>query len=55
MLDDIGDIDDTVFNIKYCMTTVVERPLACGTCPFALLWLPVIADFRVTIFPYISL
>ena len=28
---------------------------ACGTCPFALLWLPVIADFRVTFFPYISL
>ena len=28
---------------------------ACGTCPFALLWLPVIADFRVTVFLYISL
>ena len=28
---------------------------ACGTHPFARLWLLVIDDFRVTFFPYISL
>ena len=28
---------------------------ACGTCPFTLVWLQMIADFGVTFFPYILL
>ena len=32
----------------------LKEPFACGTCPIALVWLPVIADFWVISFTYIS-
>ena len=41
--------------VRVCICVGVLCVCACRSCPFALLWLLVITNFRVTFFPYIPI